>query len=106
MKEGLKYDQDKLPYYTVLCTQFPLALREVVGRSKFGHDKYEKEDDWNNWFRLGGERGIESYQNALMRHFFKDGEGSELEHDVAVAWNALAILEFKLRKDMYNNDNR
>lgn len=100
---ALKFDNDKLPYYTVLCTQFPLAIKEVVARSKHGHDKYEKGDDWNNWFRLGEERGVESYQNALMRHFFKDGEDSELEHDIAVAWNALAILEFKLRKNIYDN---
>jgi len=99
---ALKFDDEKLPYYTVLCTQFPLAIREVVARSKHGHDKYEKEDDWNNWFRLGEERRVESYQNALMRHFFKHGEDSELEHDIAVAWNALAILEFKLRKK-YDN---
>lgn len=106
MKETLKFDENKLPYYTVLCTQFPLALKEVVNRSLKGHIKYEKGDDWENWYRLGEERGVQSYQNALMRHFFKDGEDSELQHDVAVAWNALAILEFKLRKDMYNNDNR
>jgi len=101
-QEALKFDNDKLPYYTVLCNQFPLAVRSVVGRSKHGHDKYEKEDDWENWFRLGEEKGVESYQNALMRHFFKDGEDCELDHDIAVAWNALAILEFKLRKNLYN----
>ncbi|MEY4333499.1 MAG: hypothetical protein RLZZ196_2242 [Bacteroidota bacterium] len=99
--ETLKFDEGKLPYYTVLNTQFPFAIREVVKRSLQGHEKYEKGDDWDNWFRIGEQRGIASYENALLRHLFKDGEDNELEHDVAVAWNAIARLEYKLRKKMY-----
>lgn len=100
-KESLKFDQGKLPYFTVLGTQFPLAIKEVVRRSLEGHEKYEKGDDWENWFRLAEERGVSSYDNALLRHLFRDGEDSELGHDVAVAWNAVARLEYKLRKKMY-----
>jgi|GEM_PF-5157056 len=102
-ENAFKFDKDKLPYYIVLCIQFPSAIREVVKRSKYGHDKYESEDDWENWLRIGEQRGVITYQNALMRHFFKDGKDSELDHDVAVVWNALATLEFKLRKNLYDN---
>lgn len=100
--KGIKDDEGKLPYYIVLFEQFPQAIKMVVGRSQQGHEKYEQEEDWENWFRVGEAKGIRSYQNALMRHLAKEGSDSELDHDVATAWNALAILEFKLRKKMYD----
>jgi hypothetical protein len=103
---ALKFDDGKLPYFTVLTTQFPLAVKEVVRRSLEGHIKYEKPGEWDNWFKVAEERGVLAYNNALMRHLFQDGEDTELQHDAAVAWNALAKLEYKLRKDMYPELNK
>ena len=58
---------------------------------------YEAFDaDWKNWERV--ENGVETYSNALLRHLFKEGEDTEIEHDIAVAWNALARLELKLKQ--------
>lgn len=95
--EGVKHDGEKLPYYIVLCNQFPHAINAVVARSLEGHKKYEKWDgDWKNWEKV--EDGYTTYSNALLRHLFKEGEDSELEHDVACAWNALARLELKLKQ--------
>jgi hypothetical protein len=103
----IKYDENKLPYFLVLFKQFPNAVRELIRRSNDGHIKYkESDEDWNNWFRVGEDKGVISYQNALLRHLFQEGEDSELDHDCAVLWNAAAILEFKLRKKMYKDDNR
>lgn len=96
MSDGIKHDQDKLPYYTVLCKQFPNAIKEIIRRSQAGHIKYAASDiDWKNWERVPD--GYNTYSNALLRHFFKEGEDTDIEHDVAVAWNALARLELKLR---------
>lgn len=101
---ALKFDDDKLPYYTVLNHQFPLAIKEVVRRSLEGHIKYEKPGEWENWFKVAEERGVDTYNNALLRHLFEDGEDNELQHDTAVAWNAIAKLEYKLRKGMYSQE--
>lgn len=96
--EGVKNDSEKLPYFTVICRQFPNAVKAVVRRSLEGHIKYEEHDhDWKNWERV--ENGYEAYSNALMRHLIYEGEDSELDHDIAVAWNALARLEKRLRDD-------
>lgn len=95
--EGIKHSGEKLPYFIVLCNQFPNAVKAVVKRSYEGHKKYEEWDaDWKNWERV--ENGYQTYSNALLRHLFKEGEDDELQHDIAVAWNALARLELKLKE--------
>lgn len=97
-----KDSDGKLPYYTVLFTQFPNALNQVVNRSLAGHVKYQKTDtDWKNWERVNNP--LFEYQNAMMRHIACIGEDSDIEHAAAVAWNALAILELKLRKQEDEN---
>lgn len=99
--EGIKHDSEKLPYFTVLCTQFPDAINAVIRRSLEGHLKYEEFDkDWKNWERV--ENGYETYSNALLRHLFKEGEDTPLEHDIAVAWNALARLQVRLKENEKN----
>ena len=48
--EGIKNDKGKLPYYTVLFKQFPLAIKEVIKCSSAGHNKYKETDlDWQNF---------------------------------------------------------
>lgn len=99
---GQKFDDGKLPYYTVLFKQFPNALREVVKCSLAGHNKYHKTDsDWQNFSRNSGD---DRYKNAMLRHMTEVGpiedmaEFGEMTHEAAVVWNALADLEIKLRE--------
>lgn len=95
--EGIKHDGEKLPYHIVLCKQFPNAINAVVKRSSDGHKKYEEWDgDWKNWERV--KDGYLTYSNALLRHLFNEGDDNSIEHDIAVAWNALARLELKLKE--------
>lgn len=94
---GVKLDKDKLPYYTVLASQFPNAINAVIKRSLEGHIKYEEfDEDWKNWERV--ENGYITYSNAMLRHLFREGDDTEIQHDIAVAWNALARLELKLKQ--------
>lgn len=102
--KGVKNDSDKLPYYTVLFKQFPLALKEVVKCSKAGNQKYHATDtDWQNFSRL--ENSDTRYKDAMLRHMGETGqvedmqEYGEMTHEAAVVWNALADLEIKLRKN-------
>ena len=91
----------KIPLYTVLTKQFPNALLAVAKRSQKGHSKYSEIDiDYQGFTRVNSEE----YPEAIMRHLFEFGEVDEssLDHLAAVAWNALAVLELKLR----NNENR
>ena len=103
LEKGIKKDSDKLPYFTVLFEQFPLALREVIKCSKAGNKKYHKTDsDYQNFSRVpNSER---RYKDAMLRHMAEVGivedmsEYGEMTHEGAVVWNALADLEIKLRK--------
>ena len=101
---GVKNDNNKLPYYTVLFKQFPLAIKEVVKCSKAGHEKYKETDtDWQNFARL--ENAEIRYKEAMIRHMTEEGlvedmaDFGEMTHEGAVIWNALADLETKLRKE-------
>ena len=102
-KKGVKNDSDKLPYYTVIFKQFPLALREIMKCSKAGNNKYHETDkDWMNFSRV--ENANIRYKDAMLRHMTETGivedmiEFGEMTHEGAVVWNALADLEVKLRK--------
>ena len=95
--KGIKHSQGKLPYFTVLIEQFPLAIKEVVKRAEYGHQKYiETDDDYKNWQRI--ENAEIQYKNAAMRHLFQDGEEGEdeIQHLAAAAWSLLAVLQLKL----------
>jgi len=101
-KKGVKYSEDKLPYYTVLVKQFPLAIEALVERSNQGHKKYiENDKDWMNWKRV--ENPIEVYNNARIRHSLENGEDLEIEHLKAEFWNCAALLQLKLEKQNDNN---
>ena len=100
--KGVKNDAGKLPFYTVLFKQFPLALQEVMKCSQAGHNKYHETDqDWQNFARV--EDKEVRYKNAMLRHMSETGpiedmvEYGEMTHEAAVVWNALADLETKLR---------
>ena len=88
-KIGHKETEGKLPMYTVIAEQFPLAMEEIAQLSVIGHEKYkEYDEDWQNFSRVPD--GLNHYKNAAMRHFLK-GEIN------AAAWNCLAYLELKKR---------
>ena len=95
MEEGMKFDNEKPQ--TDLLLDFSRALIEVAKLATFGAKKYAP----HNWQFV--ENGEVRYTAALLRHLFegqvKDiDEDTGLSHDIAVAWNALARLELKLRR--------
>lgn len=105
METGVKNDKGKLPYYTVLFKQFPLALQEVIKCSYAGNRKYHETDiDWQNFARVPNAEM--RYKDAMLRHMTDSGqvedmiEYGEMTHEGAVVWNALADLEVKLRKKL------
>lgn len=94
--KGLKYDKGKVRY-DLMEKGFSRALYEVAKVTTFGAEKYEA----NNWQHVEG--GIERYLDAKGRHRSKDQQGelydeeSKLLHAAHEAWNALAVLELRLR---------
>jgi hypothetical protein len=98
--DGQKFDNDKLPYYTVLFKQFPLAFKEVVKCSLAGHNKYPLDTDWMNFKRVSNAEN--RYLNASLRHMSESGinedmkEYGEVLHEAQVIWNLCAALQIKL----------
>ena len=100
-----KYDQGK-PQADLLLG-FSRALMEVTKLLTFGARKYEP----HGW--TGVEEGEDRYTAALIRHLLQEtweakDVDSNINHDVAVAWNALARLDLRLRreeKDAQTKDN-
>lgn len=103
-KTGVKHDQNKLPLYTIIFKQFPLAIQAVAKRALAGHNKYiETDADWQNFARAG-EQDPDRYKNAGLRHLLEEGEDTEkgmegTTHEAAVVWNFLADLELKIRRN-------
>lgn len=101
---GVKHDQDKLPLFTIIFKQFPLAIQAVAKRALAGHNKYiETDADWQNFARAG-EQDPDRYKNAGLRHLLEEGEDTEkgmegTTHEAAVVWNFLADLELKIRRN-------
>jgi hypothetical protein len=92
MKESLLVK--KLPMYTVIIKQFPLALQQIANRSIYGHKKYELYDhDWMNFKRVPD--AVNEYQEATIRHLMNIGPETPYEHLIAAAWNLLAIIQIK-----------
>lgn len=103
-KAGLKFDDGAAPVFQGLFDYFPRACSEVSILSGLGAVKYE----WKGWESVADAQN--RYRNALGRHLLKRGiEGEfdsdwwknyskEVRHDTAVAWNALAVLEMRLRE--------
>lgn len=96
-QEGKKYSEGKAPM-GILLKQFRLALEAVAMRSKKGHEKYKETDqDWMNFKRVPD--AIEQYTDGTARHLAYIGDDeTELGHEAATAWNALARLQLILEK--------
>jgi len=94
--EGAKLDGDK-PDASLLL-MFGKALLAVAEVGTFGARKYSR----GGWQSVAN--GEERYTAALLRHLCKGGDedldpDSGLLHDAQVAWNALARLELRLRRE-------
>lgn len=108
--EGQKFDQGKLPLFTVLVRQFPNAFNEVARCSMSGHNKYPADVDYMNFKRVSLEENSNRYLDACIRHLV-ESQG-ELKKDVQMepyggaihlaqaAWNILAHLENKLTENL------
>ena len=94
---GAKLDADKNRLGLVLG-DFSRALEAVGWVGTFGAKKYSA----RGWLEVPS--ADMRYRDALMRHLFADFRGEEidpqtnLDHFAHLAWNALAILELKLRE--------
>ena len=92
---GIKDDKKK-PMPRLLLGTMARALLEVSKVATFGAEKYSPD----NWLKV--ENGLERYTDAKDRHRLEgaisdyDSE-SGLLHAAHEAWNALAVLELKLR---------
>ena len=92
---GIKDDKQK-PMPRLVLGTMARALLEVSKVATFGAEKYSAD----NWLKV--ENGLDRYTDAKDRHRLEgaiseyDSE-SGLLHAAHEAWNALAVLELKLR---------
>lgn len=97
---GVKESQsvDKAPIFTY-CKVNKNALEALAFRALYGHKKYNKngeDEDWQNFTRVPNAE--EEYANAEFRHALEiGGEETTEEHLIASAWNAVSRLEIFLR---------
>lgn len=99
-KEGIKFNEDKLPMDIVLFRQFPKALQAVAKCSLNGHNKYKETDhDWLNFKRVEG--GSQTYADAALRHSFDKGSfnDSGLPHIFHKLWNVMAEVELYIEEN-------
>lgn len=92
---GAKHDSNKLKP-TLLVSDMPLAINEVLKVLKFGAEKYSE----GNWLKV--EDGISRYRNAGLRHLLASEElddESGLSHLSHAVTSLLMELELRLRKE-------
>lgn len=100
---GQKFSEGKLPLYTVIAEQFPLAFKEVAKCSKAGNQKYKLDTDWQNFKRVPN--AVHQYRNAALRHMLEEGKVEDMEefggmtHKAATIWNLLAALQIELEQE-------
>ena len=92
----MKFDTNK-PRAGLTIEGFSNALLAVAEVSTFGAQKYSPD----SWKRITD--GIPRYTDALYRHLLAGveethDEESGLLHAAHAAWNALAILELKIKQ--------
>lgn len=92
---GAKNDAGKVDY--TYLQDISLALAAVCRLFEFGANKYSR----GGWQHVPDGRA--RYTKALLRHYFKEevedvDPDTDMEHDIAVAWNALTRLELRLRE--------
>lgn len=95
---GAKLDSGK-PRSGLMVTGFSLALSRVAEVTTMGALKYTP----NGWVSVPN--GDSRYIDALYRHLLADAnhpidQESGIEHLAHAAWNILAVLELRLRKEL------
>lgn len=93
----MKYDGGKIRA-SLPFIDFPYGLQQLVGVADMGARKYEP----HSWRTI--ENAEERYKDAIARHFlasFDDpvDEESGLDHLAHMAWNCLALMEFKKERE-------
>tara|TARA_R110000868_G_scaffold65453_1_gene195784 strand:+ start:453 stop:800 length:348 start_codon:yes stop_codon:yes gene_type:complete len=83
----------------LMIAGFALALSRVSEVATFGANKYTD----NGWVSVP--KGEQRYTDAMYRHLLADAnhkfdQESGIEHLAHAAWNALAVLELQLRKEL------
>lgn len=95
---GAKLDSGKAPITRGVVRQSPRAMEAIAHLTQYGAEKYS----WQGWAEVPD--GVNRYADARGRHEVAIGRGEEVDDDsgclhlTAVAWNALAELELKLRQ--------
>lgn len=94
MKEGIKYDKDK-PRYADFLKDFQDVIEELYKVYEFGTEKYGR----GNWKIV--QDGENRFTNAMLRHFFKNGDDNEtgINHQTHVAYNSIMRLYYILEKN-------
>lgn len=101
---GAKLDSGKLRAGLVLG-DFSRALESVTRIGTFGANKYTA----SGWIEVP--EGEARYTDAMWRHLLQDAQGldldtqSGLDHFSHFVWNALAVLELRLRRYEQRNTN-
>ena len=94
---GSKLDAGKNRLGLVLL-DFAKAIEVVGDVGTYGANKYTP----HGWTTVPN--GQERYTDAMLRHLFREAQGELLDPDTKIlhaghlAWNALARLEFTLRR--------
>lgn len=98
--EGKKFDGNKIPA-DIPLEQFPHAIEVLAIVAKYGHDKYELDDnDWSNWKKVNN--AIFRYKQAKMRHYLAMKKGEEIDpesglpHLYHYTWNVMALTELEI----------
>jgi len=95
--KGSKLDAGKNQLGLVLC-DFAKAIEVVGDVGTYGANKYTP----HGWTTVPN--GHARYTDAMLRHFFREAQGELQDPDTKIlhaghlAWNALARLEFTLRR--------
>lgn len=94
---GEKYDRGK-PRSGLIMSDFACALAQVIDVGTFGATKYSP----SGWRTVPD--AYERYYDALWRHLLADitvekDDESDLDHLSHAAWNILALLELRHRKE-------
>lgn len=95
---GAKLDAGKAPIHRGLLSYFPRACAAVARVSQYGAKKYT----WRGWETVPD--GVQRYSDAGARHVMAEALGERYDpdsgelHQAHVAWNALAVLELKLKE--------
>lgn len=93
---GAKFDAGKIRAALVLG-DFARALQAVSMVGTFGARKYTP----SGWLEVPDAK--QRYEDAMLRHWLKEAAGETTDEDSGLlhaahrAWNALAVLELKLR---------